>query len=211
MLRHAIALSLALFLFSNSSTNAQLLITNPAISPETVEELHEKITALETQLQGAQAFVSARQPELLELKDKIDNADEDMQIIIGDLRSLVDKFKTGSEIQVAVQSSMQDVKRYIDEFRAGSEAQQTAAESLKVSLASMEETDDKRDDLVERALREIRRLEAMKSDLVALRIAGAFKEMADLYDTMVSEFEATVNQTIDVSDSIEGITQLPVQ
>ena len=197
--------------FLNSSTNAQLLITNPAISPETVEELHEKITALETQLQGAQAFVSARQPELLELKDKIDNADEDMQIIIGDLRSLVDKFKTGSEIQVAVQSSMQDVKRYIDEFRAGSEAQQTAAESLKVSLASMEETDDKRDDLVERALREIRRLEAMKSDLVALRIAGAFKEMADLYDTMVSEFEATVNQTIDVSDSIEGITQLPVQ
>ena len=211
MLRHAIALGLALFFLSDFSARAQELITNPAISPETVAELHEKITALQTQLQGAQEFISTRQPELLELKAKIDNADEDMEKIIGDLRSLVDKFKTGSEIQVAVQSSMQDVKRYIDEFRAGSAAQQTAAESLKVSLASMDETDAKRDDLVERALREIRRLEAMKSDLVALRIAGAFQEMADLYDRMVSEFEATVNQTIDVSDSIEGITRLPVQ
>ena len=211
MLRHLIALGFALFFVSNSSTQAQELITNPAISPETVAELHEKITALQTQLLGAQEFVSSRQPDLLDLKAKIDNADEDMQKIISDLRNLVDTFRTGSEIQIAVQSSMQDVKRYIDEFRAGSEAQQTAAESLKVSLASMDETDAKRDDLVEKALREIRRLEAMKSDLVALRIAGAFEEMADLYDSMVSEFEATVNQTIDVSDSIEGITRLPVQ
>ena len=211
MLRRAFAIGIALFFLSNSSTQAQELITNPAISPETVEELHEKITTLQTQLQGAQEFISARKPDLLDLKAKIDNADEDMEKIIGDLKSLVDKFKTGSEIQVAVQSSMQDVKRYIDEFRAGSAAQQTAAESLKASLASMDETDAKRDDLVERALREIRRLEAMKSDLVALRIAGAFQEMANLYDRMVSEFEATVNQTMDVSDSIEGITRLPVQ
>ena len=211
MLRNAITLGFALFLILNSSAQAQVLITNPAINPETVAELHDKITALQTQIKEAQDFVSARQPDLLDLKAKIDNADEDMQKIISDLRIFVDEFKTGSEIQVAVQSSMQDVKRYIDEFRAGSDAQKAAAESLKISLASMEETDAKRDDLVGKALLEIRRLEAKKSDLVALRIAGAFEEMADLYDTMVSEFEVTVNQTIDVSDSIEGIIRLPVQ
>lgn len=212
-MKHSITLGfiLAMALTPPTAVFAQDLIANPAISPETVEELQAKIADLEAKLADAKDFVGTRKPDLLELKDKIANADEDTKKIIDDLTALVDQFKTGSEIQVAVRDSMEDVKGFIDQFRAGTEAQQKAADSLTETLASMEATDAKRNELVGKALSEIRRLESMKGDLVALRIAGSFKEMAVLYDTMVAEFEATVDQTIAVSDSIESMTLLPVQ
>ncbi|MEM7439424.1 MAG: hypothetical protein AAF393_07485 [Pseudomonadota bacterium] len=191
--------------------SAQETIANPAIDADRVAALTQKISDLEEQLAAAKEFVGTRKTEVVELSDKIKNADADTQRIIDDLKALVEEFKTGSEIQLAVEGSMQDVKGYIDKFRAGTAAQQAAAASLQESLGSMEETDAKRNDLVGKALSEIRRLEANKEDLVALRIAGAFGEMAKIYDQMVAEFEATVNQTIEVSDSIESMTQLPVQ
>lgn len=190
---------------------AQQTILNPAISPETITELQLKISELETRLTDAKGFVAERKPDLIDLQAKITNADDDTQKIIDELNALVDQFKTGSDIQVAVEASMQDVKGYIDKFRAGSPAQQAAAQSLTTSLESMEATDGKRNEVVGNALAQVRKLEAMKGDLVALRIAGAFEDMAKLYDEMVSEFETTVDQTIDVSDAIESLTVLPVQ
>ena len=204
-------LTIAFTLFSSLAWAQQQIILNPAINPETVAELQQKITDLETQLSGAKDFVASRKPDLLDQQARIENADSDTQKIIDDLYGLVDEFKTGSEIQLAVQKSMQDVKTYIDDFRAGSPAQQAAAASLSDTLERMEATDANRNDLVGRALSEIRRLEAMKGDLVALRIAGAFKEMADLYDQMVAQFESTVDETIELSDSLENLTQMPVQ
>ena len=205
------ALGLALALSGLPALAQQQMIANPAIDPATVAELQQKITDLEVQLSGAKEFVASRGPDILELSDKIENADADTQKIIDDLKALVDEFKTGSDIQMAVQNSMQDVKGYIDQFRAGTEAQQAAAASLTETLGTMEAIDDRRNDLVGKALAEIRRLEAMKGDLVALRIAGAFAEMASLYDEMVAQFEATVDETIEVSDSLENLTLLPVQ
>lgn len=209
-MKHPLVIGLMVAL-ATAPAFAQETIVNPAINPETIAALQQKIASLETQLGEAKEFVSARKPELIDLSTKIENADADTQRIIDDLKALVDEFKTGSDIQMAVERSMQDVKAYIDEFRAGSEAQQAAAAQLRDALVSMEETDADRNELVGKALTEIRRLEAMKKDLVALRIAGAFVAMAELYDKMVQEFEVTVNATIDVSNSLENITQLPVQ
>lgn len=209
-MKHPLVIGLIVAL-ATAPAFAQETIVNPAINPETIAALQQKIASLETQLGEAKEFVSARKPELIDLSTKIENADADTQRIIDDLKALVDEFKTGSDIQMAVERSMQDVKAYIDEFRAGSEAQQAAAAQLRDALVSMEETDADRNELVGKALTEIRRLEAMKKDLVALRIAGAFVAMAELYDKMVQEFEVTVNATIDVSNSLENITQLPVQ
>lgn len=190
---------------------AQDTVNNPAISAETVETLNAQIKSLEAQIVKAGTFVTDRSPDLLDLNQKIKFADEDTQRIIDDLKALVATFKTGSEIQVAVQDSMQDVKGYIDDFREGSDAQKKAAESLIKTLKQMEDADAKRDELVAEALGEIRRLEAMKGDLVALKIAGAFKEMADLYDKMVKEFGDTVAETKATADAIQSMTQLPVQ
>jgi|GEM_PF-4781713 len=187
------------------------VIANPAINPETVQDLQQKIADLELQLSGAQQFVAERKPELLDLNDKVANADRDTQKIIDDLKLLVAEFKTGSDVQLAVESSMQDVKGYIDQFRAGSDAEQQAAESLQASLKIMETTDERRNVAVGDLLAEIRRLEAMKGDLVAYRIAGSFGAMAKLYDEMVSEFEATVTETIELNDALESVVTLPVQ
>lgn len=209
-MKHLVAAGLLLAL-ATAPAQAQQTVINPAIDPGTVATLQQKIVDLEVQLTSAKDFVASRKPELLTLSEKIENADADTQKIIDDLKALVDEFKTGSDIQSAVQASMQDVKVYIDEFRAGTPSQQAAAASLLETLQGMERTDARRNDLVGKALAEIRRLEAMKRDLVAHRIAGAFKEMEDLYDAMVTEFEATVDQTIEVSDLLESLTELPVQ
>lgn len=188
----------------------QGVMANPAISAETVAQLQAKIAELEVQMTSAKDFVGTRKPELLELGAKVANADADTQKIIDDLTALANEFKTGSEIQLAVEKSMQDVKAYIDQFRAGTAAQQAAAASLTETLTQMEVTDQSRNDLVGKALTEIRRLEAMKGDLVALRIAGAYAEMGALYDQMVAEFGATVDATIAVSNALESATTLPV-
>jgi chromosome segregation ATPase len=207
----SISLALVLALSSAPQVFAQDFIPNPAIGVETVEELQAKIADLEAKMADAKDFIGTRQPDLLELKDKIANADDDTTKIITDLKALAEQFQTGSDIQIAVRDSMEDVQGFIDQFRAGTPAQQKAAESLAETLVSMQATDAKRNELVGQALAQVRKLETMKGDLVALRIAGSFQEMAALYDTMVSEFEATVNQTVDVSTAIESMTLLPVQ
>ena len=191
------------------AVQAQEVMSNPAINAETVAELQTKIAALEARIIATGAFVNSRKPDVLKLSEKIANADEDTQKIIDELNALVNEFKTGSEIQLAVEKSMQDVRLYIDKFRAGTAAQQAAAASLTETLTKMEATDASRNKQVGEALKEIRRLEAMKGDLVALKIAGSFAEMAALYDGMVKEFGVTLAETADLANALESVTMLP--
>jgi chromosome segregation ATPase len=191
------------------AVQAQEVMSNPAINAETVAELQTKIAALEARIIATKVFVNSRKPDVLKLSEKIANADEDTQKIIDELNALVNEFKTGSEIQLAVEKSMQDVRLYIDKFRAGTAAQQAAAASLTETLTKMEATDASRNKQVGEALKEIRRLEAMKGDLVALKIAGSFAEMAALYDGMVKEFGVTLAETADLANALESVTMLP--
>ena len=207
-MRHLLAIGFSIAMLATPAL-AQDVMANPAINPETFAQLQGKIAELEKRLAGAKEFVDKRKPELLQLKDKIDNADADTQKVIDDLNALVNEFKTGSEIQLAVEKSMQDVRGYIDKFRAGSAAQQAAAASLTETLATMEKADARRNDQVGKALTEIRRLEAMKGDLIAFRIAGAFAEMGALYDEMIDEFGTAIDATKAVSDALQSATTLP--
>lgn len=196
---------------AQESTLPDSMILNPAIEVSTIEALQQQIANLESQLANSTEFVNSRRSNLLDLRDKIENADADTQRIINDLNALADQFKTGSEIQVAIRDSMEDVEAYIDEFRAGSAAQQAAAAQLQRTLENMRAVDERRNEAVGQALTEIRRLEEMKDDLVALRIAGAFEEMGTLYDEMVTQFETTVSDTAALADNLESLTVLPVQ
>ena len=207
-MRYLLAIGFSIAMLATPAL-AQDVMANPAINPETFAQLQGKIAELEKRLAGAKEFVEKRKPELLQLKDKIDNADADTQKVIDDLNALVNEFKTGSEIQLAVEKSMQDVRGYIDKFRAGSAAQQAAAASLTETLATMEKADARRNDQVGKALTEIRRLEAMKGDLIAFRIAGAFAEMGALYDEMIDEFGTAIDATKAVSDALQSATTLP--
>ncbi len=207
-MRYLLAIGFSIAMLATPAL-AQDVMANPAINPETFAQLQGKIAELEKRLAGAKEFVDKRKPELLQLKDKIDNADADTQKVIDDLNALVNEFKTGSEIQLAVEKSMQDVRGYIDKFRAGSAAQQAAAASLTETLATMEKADARRNDQVGKALTEIRRLEAMKGDLIAFRIAGAFAEMGALYDEMIDEFGTAIDATKAVSDALQSATTLP--
>ena len=214
MKKTLLALALSSVAFTATAQEETLpnsTILNPAIEMSTIEALQQQIVDLEVQLAVSTEFVKSRSPGILELRDKIQNADADTQRIIDDLRALADQFKTGSAIQVVIRDSMEDVKGYIDEFRAGSAAQQAATASLQATLDNMQAVDQRRNDAVGQALAEIRRLEEMKDDLVALRIAGAFNEMETLYDEMVAQFETTVIATKALSDNLESLTVLPVQ
>lgn len=199
------------FVATATMTTAQETILNPAIDQETIAQLQQQVVELEQKLAASRDFVDERSDELFTQRDKIENADADTQKIIDDLTALADAFKTGSQVQIAVRDSMEDVEAFIDDFRAGSPAQQAAAAQLQDTLNSMRETDNRRNEAVGRALTEIRRLEAMKGDLVALRIAGAFGEMERLYDQMVTDFEARVDEAAALADSVETLTVLPVQ
>tara|TARA_B110000503_G_scaffold141828_1_gene236552 strand:- start:824 stop:1468 length:645 start_codon:yes stop_codon:yes gene_type:complete len=214
MKKTLLALALSSVAFTATAQEETLpnsTILNPAIEMSTIEALQQQIVDLEVQLAVSTEFVKSRSPGILELRDKIQNADADTQRIIDDLRALADQFKTGSAIQVVIRDSMEDVKGYIDEFRAGSAAQQAATASLQATLDNMQAVDQRRNDAVGQALAEIRRLKEMKDDLVALRIAGAFNEMETLYDEMVAQFETTVIATKALSDNLESLTVLPVQ
>ena len=85
-MKRSLTLGFALALVLSPPVFAQDVINNPAISVETVEELQAKIADLEAKLADAQDFVSTRQPDLLELREKIANADNDTTKIIAELQ-----------------------------------------------------------------------------------------------------------------------------
>ena len=176
------------------------------IAPETVTKLAEEVAALRTQIAASNEFASKGADILTKQKALIDNAPADTEKMIADLESLIDKFKVGSPTANLVQQSMQDMKLQIDKFRAGSEVQKKAADKIRDALASVEASDKDRDRLVGEAMAAVTKLRASKDDLIALQIAGAYTEMADVYRGMLNDFSATVDGANNVVDGISRAT-----
>lgn len=182
------------------------------IFQETQDQLRLQLDDLKVQLAESSRFVTEEaEPRLLEQAALIKSAPEDTDRMIADLEALVDKFKAGSEINLTVQESIVNASEFYDKYREGTEAQQRAAEIILASRQSLEESDGRRDELVGEAMAAISMLKVHKEDLVALQIAGAYEEMADIYRSMIDSFESTVTSSVAVADSIAKAADIPTE
>ena len=195
---------------------AALAISSPvyaqSVFQETQDELRAQLDELKVQLAESSKFINDEaEPRLMEQAALIKSAPEDTERMIADLEALVDKFKAGSDIYQTIQESIGNASEFYDKYREGSAAQKRAAEIILASKQSLEESDGQRDELVGQAMAAVSMLRAHKEDLVALQIAGAYEEMADIYRNMIDSFEATVTNSVAVADSIAAAADIEAE
>lgn len=182
-----------------------------AISKETIDRLEREVAQLRQKVTEANAFVKDKTVVLKDLEKAVATAPEDTDKMIRDLESLVDVFKAGGDVASTIQKAMQEIKVYIDRYREGSPAQKQATKSLQESLASFQTSDGNRDKHVGEALAAIRKLKAQRDDLIALRIAGSYRAMAETYEQMITTFGQTVGAASGVVRSIEQAANIPAR
>jgi len=180
-----------------------------AISSETLDELKARIDTLREKISNAQLVINESKPRIGELEYMIENAGPIAEKMVADLQELVEQYKTGSDIERSLQKAKDDIKINIDRFREGSEVQQRAAERLRGSLKTFEDIDDRRDQLVGRAMAEVRSLSARRDDIEAIVIAEAYEELAGVYEGMLNGFETTVVEAEGISQAISDVSGLP--
>jgi Rad3-related DNA helicase len=196
--------ALACFLFV-SAAGAQ------AISKETLDRLANEIKQLQDQVNAANALVDQKAAELAQQEKVIERAPEDTDKMINDLENLINKFKAGSPLANSAQKAIEEIKVLIDKFREGSDNEKLAAASLRETLQRFQNDDANRDDIVGRGMAAVRNLRSRKDDLTALRIAGAYRRMQEVYGEMISTARTTVDQADRVVKSFGLTANVPSQ
>ncbi|MEC9434741.1 MAG: hypothetical protein VYD87_17695 [Pseudomonadota bacterium] len=182
-----------------------------ALSTETVSQLMERVDSLKARVATSGQLVEESRPLVLEKEKAITEAPQIADKMIADLEAYVDQLKTGSEIYESIQRSGLEIQTYIDKFREGTDVQKQAAEALRVSLESIRESDARRDELVGKALAEIRKLKASKDDIVALMVVKDAQALASLYKTMIDDFETTVDEVSSFNKDLAKAAGVPTE
>lgn len=201
----ATALATVLTLSLAAPAQAQL------IADETVQTLSQQVAALRETLSTTTEMVTSNQERVNELEYVAQNASAVTDEMMADMQALIDAFNTESDYFATIQAAKIDIKTKIDEFREGTDAQKRAAEILRERLAEFETIDDRRDDLVGRAMAVHRNLAVQKLDLEALLIVEAYTEMSKLFTQMLDEVEVAVEEAEQVNDSLTDAAGLDRQ
>jgi chromosome segregation ATPase len=173
------------------------------VARETIEALEARVTALKERIESSGKLIASKRQQVETLQRNISAAAKDTDLLIAKFKEMAAEFQTGGATHTSMTNALVEIDKYIIRFKGGSKLQREAAKSLEASRDTIKAADGRRNALLERALAEIRKLEANKQDIEALIVVGNYKALAAVYTEMLDGFEAVVNEATAVNRGID--------
>lgn len=194
---------------------AALCATAPSaqgLAEVTISTLSQQVEVLRTQLGASLVVIADNRQRVDEIDYIIANAPAVTEQMIADLQTLVDSFSTESAYYQSIQSAREDIGARIDRYRASpSEIQKQAAETLAIRLEEFEAIDQRRDELVGRALASMRGLSISKDDLEALIVVEAYTDLRDVFTEMLDSYEQAVVEAEGMNTQLSDAAGIEVE
>ena len=173
------------------------------VARETIAALEARVVALKERIESSGKLIASKRKEVEALEKNIAAAAKDTDLLISKFKEMAAEFQTGGATHKSMTNALVEIDKYIVRFQGGTQLQREAAKSLEASKDIIKAADGRRNALLERALAEIRKLEANKQDIEALIVVGNYKALAAVYTQMLDGFEAVVNEATAVNRGID--------
>jgi chromosome segregation ATPase len=173
------------------------------VSPEIITALEARVAALKERIEASGALIASKRRQVETIEKNIATAAQDTELLIAKFKEMAAEFQTGGATHKSMTNALTEIEKYILEFKEGTPTERNVAKGLEASRDNIKNADARRNDLLEKALAEIRKLEANKRDIRALIIGRKYKELAEVYTEMLNGFEAVVNEATAVNSGID--------
>lgn len=179
---------------------------------ETISQMAEQVAALQASIADSKMMIEESRSRIEENEYIIENAATIAGEMITDLGEQIDYYKAGSEFHQSLEKAKADLQDRITRWGADeSAAKQKAAKMLGEVLTDFEAIDDRRDDLVNRALIAKSGLEITKDDIEVLLVVEAYDDLRTTFNDMLNTFDTTVVGAEQLNADLSEQAGLPVE
>lgn len=195
-----IKLLLLLCFFFSSAALANI---SGAVGKETVNSLAKQVEELQKQIESTNSFIEDSRARVNELTDLTKNPEEFTEKLIAEMDQMINSFQTGSEYALTINNAITGIQGKIEEYGSStSEFRKKMAKELGVTLSDFNNINQRRDNLVARAINEKDRLKVRRKDLEAAITVSAYKHMRDIFTAMLDGVESSVNKAKEMNDAV---------